>query len=158
MTLKNNLIPLPQNKFAIVDEADFEWLNQWKWSYSSSGYAYRHQYGMGRIITIRMHRLIMSTPDKMETDHINGNKLDNRRANLRICTKSKNNMNRKSTVGSSKYKGVCWDKNKCKWLTRIKINGKQIFVGRFANESEAAKAYNEMAKKLFKDFARLNII
>src|SRR4051812_32510094 len=83
-----------------VDDADFEWLNQWKWHLSTSGYATRTQYikGSGRKnqknIIIRMHRLIMNCPEGLFVDHINGNKLNNRRANLRLATQTDNHQNR----------------------------------------------------------------
>lgn len=144
------------DKFILIDNEDFEWLNQWKWSYKD-GYAVRtiwpthHQ--------IRMHRLIMNTPKGMDTDHINGNGLDNRKLNLRICTTSQNLMNKtKKQNHSSTYKGVHWDKQMQKWRTNIYINHKQTFIGLFDKERWAAMAYDLWAKENYGKFAKLNFL
>lgn len=106
-----------------------------------------------------VHRTIMNASNGMLVDHINHNKLDNRKTNLRICTNQQNQMNRKSNkVGTSKYKGVSFDKTFGKWRAAIMFNKKYIHIGRFMCEHEAAKAYNERAKKLFGEFAYLNDI
>ncbi len=100
-------IPLTQGKFALVDDEDFEYLNQWKWKFLS-GYAARKK---GKK-TIYMHRLVNNTLDNKSTDHINMNKSDNRKENLRSSTSSQNKFNRDSMGGSSKYKGVSWNKKR----------------------------------------------
>lgn len=87
-------------------------------------------------------------------DHINGNKLDNRKSNLRICTDAENARN--SSKKSGNFKGVQWRSDKHKFRARIMDNGKEIFIGYFTNEIEAAKAYDTKAKELFGEFARLN--
>ena len=150
-------IPLTQGKFAIVDDENFEWLNQWKWYFNSSlGYA------VGQVDKKKMcmHRVILNVPKGMETDHKNLNKLDNRRCNLRICDRSENNMNHKTRKDSaSGYKGVYLtkkDKRVKKWRSTIKIRDKRIFIGNFFSKEEAALAYNQKAKELFGEFARLN--
>ena len=90
-------------------------------------------------------------------DHINGIRDDNRIINLRSCTMSQNNMNRSSLCGSSsKYKGVSWDPKNNKWISRIKLLGKHIWIGRFKDEVDAAKAYNKKASELHGEFAYLN--
>lgn len=92
-------------------------------------------------------------------DHIDGDGLNNQRLNLRQSTKSQNNMNTNKGQGySSKYKGVTWDKARKKWKCGIKINGKQIFIGRFIEEDDAALAYNQKASELFGEFSRLNVL
>ncbi|HUW14188.1 MAG TPA: HNH endonuclease, partial [Anaerolineae bacterium] len=155
-------IPLTQNKVAIVDDADFEWLNQWKWcahKERAGYYAIRGIWINGKTRRVYMHRLILNLPPDMQTDHINGNGLDNRRLNLRVCTQSQNNANRRKWVScSSQYKGITWDKLRGKWQARINLNGEQKHLGRFDDEHEAAVAYNEAATKLFDGFARLNVI
>jgi hypothetical protein len=152
------LIKLTKGEFAIVDDQDFEWLNQCKWQYCH-GYACRK---LGKT-TISMQRFIMVTPKGLETDHVNGNKLDNRRTNLRICTHQENHRNTsKQSNNKSGYKGVSWHydkrKNWGKWKVAITVNKRKIFIGYFSNKLEAAKAYDCKAKELFGDFARLNFL
>ena len=94
----------------------------------------------------------------MEVDHIDRNPLNNHRINLRICTKAQNQQNCKGRGGTSKYKGVCWEKRRKKWRATIKNNGKQVHIGEFCDEKEAAKAYNKKALEFFGEFSRLNKI
>lgn len=148
-------------KFALVDAEDFEMLNKFRWHLLKVGYpAYREK---GRRIDYKeyvlMHRLIMNTPEKMLTDHINMNKLDNRRANLRVCTKAENMRNKLKTKSNiSGYKGVSWVKERKKWTAHIMKDYKGFNLGYFEDKIEAVKAYNNKAKELFGDFAKLNII
>ena len=110
------------------------------------------------------HRLLMEIhhPElrdnpNLQVDHINGNRLDNRKENLRLVTPQQNNMNRKPLKNStSKYKGVFWDKNRNKWLVLIMIGDKSRYLGRYQDEREAALAYDKAAKKLFGEYAHLN--
>jgi len=108
---------------------------------------------------IFMHREIMRTPKGMDTDHVNTDQLDNRRCNLRICTRSQNNMNRmKRKKTSSKMKGVRYRKDTGKWQTSIKRNGVQITLGCFHSEIVAGKIYDIAAKRYFGEFARTNFL
>jgi len=103
------LILLTQHKYSLVDDKDFDYLNQWKWHYKR-GYAIR--YDTKRKKWIFMHRIILTPPDGFETDHINNNPLDNRRSNLRMVTHQQNIMNQKvSKNNTSGYKGVYWDRD-----------------------------------------------
>lgn len=139
-------IPLTQGKFALVDDEDFEYLNQFKWTIIKRTYA-------GRRDGILMHRVIMNTPSGMETDHINGDGFDNRKINLRICTRAENGRNmKKRKDGSSRFKGVCWDKSRGTWNARVQ----EKFIGRFFDEENAALAYDKKARELFGEFARTN--
>jgi len=155
-------IGLTQGKFAIVDDADYEWLSQHKWyaaQGSSTYYARRMLYGKAEQKEIRMHRAILKPPPGMESDHINGDGLDNRRCNLRTVTRSQNSMNRRNQMNcSSRHKGVSWDSRDCKWRVQIKIDGRGQRLGYFDDEQEAARIYNQAAKRLFGEFARLNIL
>jgi hypothetical protein len=145
-------IPLTQGKFAIVDDEDFDWLNKWKWCVNNENVV--HRKSNYKIIT--MHKLIMNPPKGMQVDHKSGNRLDNRRSNLRICTGSQNCMNRNYKSNSSGYKGVRkWYR---RWQSRIEINGKKINLGMFSTPIKAAKAYNEAAIKYHGEFAKLNQI
>ncbi|OMD76880.1 HNH endonuclease [Paenibacillus odorifer] len=145
-------VNLTQGMFAIVDEEDFEEINKYKWHLS-------HEYAARSIDKrpIFMHRIIMNTPKGMDTDHINHNKLDNRRCNLRICTTKENQHNRKSCKDSSSiYKGVSWDRFTNTWRASIKIDNKRKTIGRFTTEESAAGAYNHFAREYFGSFALLN--
>ena len=156
--MMSKIIPLTQGKHAIVDDEDYEQLSRYRWYAHRDGNTF---YAVSRIKgkQVLMHREILNVPEGTETDHRNGNGLDNWNANLRICTKQQNGFNsRKRLKTSSKYKGVCWDKRSRKWRAHIRCNGKQIHGGCFKNEEEAAEAYNAKARELFGDFAQLNHI
>jgi hypothetical protein len=153
-------IPLSQGRFAIVDAEDFEKVCQLKWCYCE-GYAVKLVTvpGTKRKKKIHMHHAILEPSDEFVTDHINNCGLDNRKCNLRLATKSQNQMNRTKNAGtSSKYKGVCFDNNKNRWLATIWKNRKMTYLGLFKTEVEAALAYNEAAKAMHGEFAKLNII
>lgn len=135
-------IPVTQGKFALVDEEDFEWLSQWKWTLSGDGYAYRGLYTNGkRSGSITMHRQVNCTPLDLVTDHINRNKLDNTRANLRSVSKSLNGFNTGlSRANSSGHKGVTWNKAKQRWQAQISVRGTYHMLGRFINLPDAVAA------------------
>ena len=105
---------------------------------------------------VSMHRYILNTPNGKETDHCNGNGLDNREDNLRICTTAQNQHNQISVRGMSKYKGVSWNKNAKKWDARIKLNNKPIRLGYYISEIEAAHAYDKAALKYYEKYAHTN--
>ena len=150
------------DKSAIVDAEDYEFLTQWKWFITHQGYAARNQYisyinGKQNCDIILMHRVIMKTPKDMQTDHRDGNKLNNRKTNLRNCSHGQNQQNRGSNkFTTSKYKGVCWNKNAGKWMAEIMVNRKKIYLGIFAVETDAARAYNEASRKHHKEFGYIN--
>lgn len=147
------IINLTKGFSTIVDNEDFEFLSQWKWHYrkcDKSGYAVRVPY---KQMAIYMHRFITNSPERMEVDHINGNSLDNRKLNLRICTRQQNMQNSKVKTGSkSIYKGV--NPQGKKWMAIIQ----RKYLGTFNSEIEAAKEYNKEAIKRYGQFAKLNII
>jgi hypothetical protein len=148
-------IPLTQGKQVMVDDEDYESLIRWKWCYANAT-AVRGLGPRGKQRLIYMHRQIMDPPEELYIDHINGDRLDNRRSNLRICTHAENQRNRKATVGSSKYKGVGFFKRDRKWAARIRFNSKLIHLGYFDNEIDAAKAHDKAARELHGEFARTN--
>jgi hypothetical protein len=149
-------IKLSKGVTALIDDADYEKVNQFKWYCNQRGYAVRNVKKNGKWTTESMHRMITDAVSGISTDHINGEKSDNRRRNLRICTISQNGMNRHSISGKSKYKGVSWHRRAKKWQAQIKGNGKPMYLGTFDEEREAAKKYDEYAKKYFGEFACLN--
>jgi hypothetical protein len=159
---KMKKIKLTQGKFALVDDEDFEALSKHNWhvGYNAPNQFYAKRWGKvceKRNGQILMHREIMKTPDELQVDHINGNKLDNRKCNLRNCTHAQNQMNKaKAKNASSKFKGVRWDKKKNIWSVELRISGEIIHIGRYHNQIEAARAYDESAKKYHGEFAYLN--
>jgi hypothetical protein len=142
-----------EGKYAIVSAEDYTELNNYIWYVNGCGYAIRNIVKDGKPKGILMHRQIMNTPDDKVTDHINGDRLDNRRSNLRIATRAENNRNTPGTKGStSDFKGVGWDERQGKWGVRIKNK----HLGYFESEIEAAKVYDYFALKQYGDFAFLN--
>ena len=152
-------IKLTQGKVAIVDDEDFEELSKYKWQYAG-GYAVRAiSRAFGKLPLTRIHVQIIGKIDGLEIDHINGDKLDNRRENLRHVTVSQNQYNRKpNRAGSSQYKGVSWYRAGKKWHSSIKTGGKTFHLGYYDIERDAAAAYNKSASELFGEYARLNNI
>ncbi len=166
------LIPLTLGKFAMVDDEDYEWLNQWKWHahYNRHGhYPYAQRvFIVNKKLTWRwrgnqqiifMHRVILNTPAGLFTDHIDRNTLNNQRKNLRICSTSQNSMNSKMKKNNtSGFKGVDFHKRNKRWRVTIQLNEKRYFIGNFKNKIEAAQSYNEAALKYHGEFACLNSI
>ena len=155
MTEDFKTIPLTKGYSAIVDAEDYEWLMRWKWHVCecTTVYAMRNSKpdADGRRHHIMMHREIAKTPKGMETDFKNGDGLDNRKENLRNCTRSQNQHNRNPNKrGASKYKGV-YRMGK-KWAASLQIDKKRIFLGTFVDEKAAGAAYAFRAQIEFKEF------
>ncbi len=160
------LIPLTQGQYAIVWEADYYWLMQWKWSalWSKSVrsfYAVRNSsYVDGKRTVIRMHREILSLQyrDGVDTDHVDtGNTLDNRRSNLRPATRGQNVANgRKRCDNSSGFKGVSYHPSRGTWQVRIMVDGRRVTVGYYKTKEEAYEAYCTAALKHYGKFARFS--
>jgi hypothetical protein len=150
-------ISLTQGQVAIVDASDFEWINQWKWlalpspARNSPFRAIRTENKK----TIYMHRRIISAPDGIQVDHINGDTLFNSRSNLRLATQSQNQCNKilqkNSTTG---FKGVHFHKVNGVWTSYITVSGKQLHLGCFASPEAAHDAYKAAALQHFGEFAR----
>jgi len=156
-------IPLTRGKFAVVDPEDYKRLSRYKWYAQKSV----HTWYAVRSLTngkkeprrnAYMHHLVIDVPDGMRCDHINHNGLDNREANLRPATPHQNVWNRRKfkRPSRSKYKGVDWAKDMKRWRARIRFKGKRIYLGSFENEIDAAKAYDEAAKKYHGQYAATN--
>lgn len=151
-------IPLTQGKFALVDDEDYGFLNQWKWyAYKNGGsfYARRTDYSTGKRKGVLMHRLIAQASDSsVFVDHKDGNGINNQRLNIRVCTKAENSRNRGHQKNSaSGVKGVVWDAKRKKWVAYIKLNGKSKNIGGFDDISQAEAAYHGAAKQLFGEYA-----
>lgn len=145
-------INLTQDKTAIVDDEDFETVSCYKWFYHHNGYAVRNDYSSGKHKTVHMHRVINNTPDGFETDHINGDKLDNRRENLRTATRSQNRANMKNATNKTGLpKGIRFRPTFGKYQVRIK----QVCLGSFSELSDAIAAYNAAAVAEFGEFSSL---
>ncbi len=155
------VIKLTNGGETLVDDSDYEHLSQWNWQ-QNQGYAIRNQYvscinGKRKNKTIYMHRAVNKTPDGMETDHINNDKLDNRKTNLRASNRSNNAVNKpKQSNNTSGYKGVGWHKVAGKWRATIKVNNRAKHLGHFATPEDAATAYNFAALEYFGKFATFN--
>lgn len=143
--------------FAVVDDEDYERIARHRWrfqgrpgtpqSYAVCNHAGRYLY---------MHRLIVDAPPGLEVDHIDGNGLNNRRCNLRVCSRRDNLRNMRPRVGTSRFKGVSWNRGDQRWQAEISIDRRRKYLGRFHDEIEAALAYDEAARAAFGEFARLN--
>jgi len=155
-------INLSQGKQTIVDDCDYDSLNQYKWSaqlINKYWYAVRNDStnGYKNRKRVYMHRSIMSCPDELVVDHIDHNTLDNRRVNLRICSRHQNCSNALPIDNaSSKYRGVYWLSRDNMWMARITCRGTRIYLGMYEYEDDAAIAYNMAATELHKEFAVLN--
>jgi hypothetical protein len=156
-------IKLSQEQYTIVDDDDFNRINRFSKWYANKDHKYNRYYAIchdpnnnKRIIA--MHRFILDLKygDRVHVDHINGNGLDNRKINLRICNHSQNQANCNIQSGTSQYKGVSYYKRISRYCASIRCNGNVYYLGAFTNEREAALAYDKKAKELFGDFAKTN--
>ena len=155
-------VNLTQDKVAIVDADDFEWLSEFKWYAHERGrtwYARRAQSGK----TVFMHRAILCHHGydltAGEVDHINGNGLDNRKANLQIISHAENIRKSRTQINNkSGYKGVYWHKRDQRWQAFIEVYNVRKYLGSFKTKIAAALAYDVAAKKYFGTFAKLNLL
>ena len=153
-------IMLTRCMFAIVDVDDFEQIGPFRWqacNVSGDKWYARRTVKIGGIPrAIYMHRAILNPPYELEVDHIDGNGLNNRRSNLRICSRGKNAQNQRKTRGTSQFKGVYWNGRVGRWHASIQGNKARHHLGFFTNETDAARAYDAAAIELFREFARPN--
>jgi hypothetical protein len=156
-------VELSNGGTAIVDDNDYDLVKGRSW-YPGGGKEKKYAMSYvkneaGELINISMHKLILGYDGPLEIDHRNGNGFDNTRLNLRIATRQQNasNLSRKVTC-KSKYKGVVYRKDAKLWRATLTKNWKQISLGYYKTEEEAAVAYNAGALKHFGEFARLNVI
>ncbi|WP_148316784.1 HNH endonuclease [Achromobacter xylosoxidans] len=149
-------IPIAGGAVAVVDDQDFEMLSAFRWHLHNSGYprcVLPVEQGLKKAY---MHRMVMGgeVGDGRRVDHINGNPLDNRRANLRWCSMTENMRNRGATrANTSGFKGVTWDKQKRRWMAQIKVDKRQCFLGYFDDPAVAHQAYREASLAKFGEFS-----
>lgn len=158
-------ILLTKGLVALVDDEDYERVNAFKWNATANGYserivARRQVHIKGKKHNVYMHRFIMNAPSGMCVDHINHEPLDNRKSNLRICTKTQNchNMIKRTRRCSSTYKGVSYAKDASKWRAFIRVDTRLKHIGYYQDEKSAALAYNTAARNYFGEYALLNKI
>ncbi len=159
------IIGLSRDKISLIDKDDID-LSRVKWTFTTDGYACRNTGSRSKKNKrmIYLHRIILERKlnrpltNEENTDHKNGNRLDNRRSNLRIATYSQNAKHQIAKIPntSSIYKGVFWHKKNRKWIAQINSDGVHYSLGSYKNEMEAAIAYDEGAKKYHGEFAALN--
>ena len=158
-------IPLTHGFVALVDDADYVCVTPFKWRAlvdrrRNKVYAVRKTHGPhSSRKSLYMHREILGVTDpQVKIDHRNGDSLDNRRANLRKCVNGENSANsvKRRDGRSSKYEGVCWHTRDGKFQASIKVHGRTVFLGMFADEVQAAQAYDLAARALFGEFAQCN--
>ena len=138
---------------AIIDDDDFECVSQYKWTLQSGGYVRTF---VGKSV-LYLHRLVMGASGKLEIDHIDRNKLDCRKSNLRFATRTQNSANKDCNKGNPiKVKGVRWDDTRNKYLARIGYDGITKNLGRYVNLIDAARAYNEAAIRIYGEYANIN--
>lgn len=141
---------LRNGKYALIDDEDLELLDGYRWRCTTLGYAVSTISKTSKVIW--MHRLVNDTPGGYETDHINQNKLDNRKSNLRTATHGENNRNRLNGRNTSGYKGISWHKGASKWTVQI-YAGKRIYLGIFSDLEEAREVYKQAAEKYHGEYA-----
>lgn len=152
-------VPLTQERFALIDESDAAAVLRFAWCFHHTGYAYRGEYIGGKMKSVSLHRFLMDFPEKQEVDHVNGDRLDNRRSNLRLVNfqqQTRNKMTRPTR--NAPYKGVFWMKKNRKWQAQICCDGKLRYLGLHLSAEDAARVYNAAATEMFGQHARLNII
>jgi len=132
---------------ALVDDEDYERLSKYTWRLHSKGYATRSSSTNGKETRLMMHREILETGE-FQVDHVDRNKLNNQKDNLRIATNSINQFNKgKQKNNTSGTPGVFWDRSKNIWRARIQLDGKRIELGRFKTVDEAASAVGDWREK-----------
>ncbi len=149
-------IPLRHGQFTLVDDEDHAWLSQHRWRLNSRGYVVRSFQFEGRKVTIGMHREIIRPEYREQVDHVDRDRLNNTRANLRSVTRQENLQHRgRFRNNSTGYKGVTGQHGK--WHARIQLDGKLIHLGFYEQIVDAAQAYDYAAQILFGEYALLNL-
>ena len=153
-------IKLSNGKITFVDQEDFERLSKYKWYCLNNNYAATTIYlNKDKTKVLLMHRFLMDNPRNKIVDHANMNTLDNRKVNLRVCTKAQNQANHKlNKLNTSGYNGVTWNKRRNMWQSQISIKNENKVIGNFFGKEEAALAFNFAAIQYRGKFSRLNCL
>lgn len=151
-------IPLTQGKVAVIDFKDFNKVRGIKWHAHRSNRRWYARYRDPVRGLIYLHRFLLCPPSRVQVDHKDGNGLNNCRYNLRKCSNRQNHQafKRKRPQATSQFRGVCWYARDAVWTAQIFFRGRQIHLGRFLDETNAARAYDDKAKELFGEFSALN--
>ena len=151
-------VPLTKGYEAVIDAADVPLVDGWNWTAnvrSHTVYAQRKDRSGPMPRTVMLHRVIARTPEGLDTDHSDGDGLNNRRDNLRVATRSQNQHNQRVALrNTSGFKGVTWHKAKGKWNALIKLHGKRRNLGYFSLAEDAAAAYAKASEELHGEFGR----
>ena len=155
-------IPLTQGRFALIDDDDFDKVVAYRsWHAVESRGTFYARTNVhckdGHWTLLPMHRLIMGVSGNLQVDHKNGDGLDNRKENLRVCTQGENAKNRRrSSLSTSPFKGVSFRKRERRWVARVNSNGKRLWLGMYSTAEEAARVYDAKAREVYGAFARTN--
>lgn len=150
-------LKLTTGEQSLVDDDIFDFVNQWSWRKGSGYSVQRGERINGKFRTVYLHRVIMNAQKGLEVDHINGNVLDNRVSNLRVCTHAQNMANyRPGKSSASGFRGVHQRKPGEKWTAHVSVQEKAVHLGNFDSPHQAAMAYDLWAKDIYGDFAKLN--
>lgn len=152
-------IPLTQGKVATIDFEDFDKVRPYRWNAFRGRKTWYARRSVGTDSQkIYLHRQLLAASSWEQVDHRDGNGLNNRRDNLRLCSNAQNHQARQSKhlLATSNYRGVCWDFARGLWFAQIKHKGKHYNLGRFVNAEDAARAYDKKARELFGEFASPN--
>lgn len=152
-------IAVRPTSLALIDEADAEIIAGWNWQLDRVGYARGFRWSREKkdMVKVYMHRLILGLTDRaVEVDHINHDRLDNRRVNLRLTDRRMNCAYSFRTPGASGYRGVKLDKRNGRFDAHISVNGKKVHLGAYAEVELAARAYDAAARIHHGEFAILN--
>lgn len=146
------------NAHTYLDDADYERAKDFHWYKTQNGYVAGSVVEQGVRRRVYLHRWLLDAQPGQIVDHIDGNPLNNRRANLRLATRSQNQANRRRNATSrSRYKGVTWHKGRGRWMARIQVDGRRMHLGYFTTPLEAAYMYDAFAQSRFGEYARVNI-
>lgn len=152
-------IPLTQGYVATIDAADVHLVDKWNWTAfvrQRTVHVFRKHMVDGAPKNVWLHRVILGTPDGFDTDHVDGNGLNNTRSNLRVATRSQNNRNQRlASHNTSGHKGVSWHKKDKRWRACIHVNNKYVHLGHFIEFDDACAAYAKASAEMHQEFGRV---